>query len=193
MFELILGVRTVFSLRMLCLPFALLSLLSTGCVTSAAGPVAWAYDPRGEEYEIIGVVNGVWKYDIIENRERLEEFLTDRQKQDIEKLAQRYQVRVGVERSYFYGGSFVEIALLPEGWSYTTSAEPSAGNIVNPGDVVKVRAQKGRAVDYVIGIYRKCDDAAKPEELSEHGIGCFEVKTFSEDGYGGEKYYWSAF
>jgi hypothetical protein len=85
------------------------------------------------------------------------------------------------------------VVVLPEGWSYTTGSDIEGDNVVNIGDVVAIRAQKNRMVDYFTEIVRKCDQPPGEDERSEWDIGCQSVSGFDEEGYGGNRYYWMGF
>ncbi len=164
-----------------------------GCIISAAGPVYSLQIPRGEEQEIIGVVNGLWKYDVAENRRRLDKWLPKEGEEHLRQLGNRYQVRLGVKRSIVGGSAAAEVAILPEGWTFTTKANATIPTVVQPGDLVVIMSKKGRAVDKVIKLYRRCDESQKEKEKPELSIGCFEVKKFRHNGYGGKWYFWTAF
>ena len=170
-----------------------LVLCTSGCVFSPAGPIFLKSEGKGEEYELIGVVNGIWRYDEEQNHDRLRRFLPSEDATEIAELADRYQVRVGFKRGILGGGSAVDVALLPEGWTHTTTNNAKSETEVQPGDVVLALVQRGRLVDKVIAIHRRCDDAPTKEELKEHSIGCFEITDFGERGYGGKRYYFSVF
>ncbi len=170
----------------------LLTSVSAGCVSSAAGSVFLKTEGKGEERELIGVVNGLWRYDIEQNEKRLRKLLPSATDSEIQDKTKRYQVRVGIDKSFFMG-RVVEVALLPEGWSHTTKTDAKTAVEIQPGDVVVLLAQKGRLVDKVIAIHRRCNDAPTEEERPEHSIGCFEVTEFKDSGYGGKSYFFSAF
>ncbi len=172
------------------LPFILAQ--TAGCSRSASGTWFKISEPEGEEYEAIGVVNGLWEYDVDENRSRIEEFLPEERISNVDQAAELYQVRVGIKRGMF-GASATEVVLLPEGWSYTTDSSIEGGNVVNIGDVVAIRAQKNRMVDYFSEIVRKCNDSPSEDERPEWAIGCQSVSEFDEEGYGGNTYYWMGF
>jgi hypothetical protein len=86
-----------------------------------------------------------------------------------------------------------EVVVLPEGWSYTTTDKIEGDKVINIGDVVSIRARKNRMVDYLIKIVRKCNLPAKEDERPEWNIGCQSISEFDDDGYAGNKYYWTAF
>jgi len=175
--------------------FTVLSIILThagGCSLSATGTLYKRSEPEGEEFKAIGVVNGLWQYDVNQNRSRLKELLPEGTSTDIDQESKLYQVRVGIRRSML-NASATEVVILPEGWSYTTTSNIEGDNVVNIGDVVSIRAQKNRLVDYFIEIVRKCNEPPKEDERPEWNIGCQSISEFGEDGYGGNKYYWVAF
>ena len=165
---------------------------STGCSRSASGTLYKKSKPAGEEYELTGVVNGVWKYDVEQNKSRLEELLPEGTDIDIDRASTLHQVRVGIKRSAF-GSIATEVVILPEGWTYTTGGSTEGENVVNIGDVVTLRAQENRLVDYFIRIARKCDAPPGEDEKPEWNIGCQSVSEFHDNGYGGNKYFWTGF
>jgi hypothetical protein len=147
---------------------------------------------EGEEYELIGVVNGLWHYDPVTNLKRLKQLLPEADEVDLESQARRHQVRVGFERS-FWKGRFVDVATLPENWTYTLSPIADEATEVQPGDLVVVAVQKGRLVDRVLSVHRRCSEPQPEGEAEELGIGCFEIYEFDSRGYGGKKYFFTAF
>ena len=64
---------------------------------------------------------------------------------------------------------------------------------VNVGDVVAIRARQNRMVDDFLRIVRKCNEPPAANEPPEWDIGCQSVSEFGDDGYGGNKYYWTGF
>jgi hypothetical protein len=172
------------------LPFVLGQ--TTGCSMSASGTLYKTSEPEGEEYQAIGVVNGLWEYDLDENRSRLQELLPEDAVYDVDQAAELYQVRVGIKRSLF-GASATEVVVLPEGWSYTTESDVEGDNVVNIGDVVAIRAQQNRMVDYFTEIVRKCNQSPGEDERPEWDIGCQSISEFDEEGYGGNTYLWIGF
>ena len=170
--------------------FSLLQI--TGCSISANGTLYRSAEPEGEEYETIGVVNGLWEYDVNENRSRIEELLPEGTITNMDQLANLYQVRVGVKRGMF-SASASEVVILPDGWTYTTESDIEGDNVINVGDVVSIRAQKNRQVDYFTKIVRKCNETPDEGEKPEWDLGCQSVAEFDEDGFGGETYFWTGF
>ena len=158
----------------------------TGCVVSPSGAVFTKQKPEGEEYLTTGVVVGVWKYDIQENRERLQKLMPTEDLENITEFSERYQVRV---RTKYIPGIYqqaAEIVLLPKGWTYSLSAEPQVGSVVNLGDVVDIRARKRRHVDHLDSIRRKCNESPSEDERSDWELGCFGVDEFGWKGYAGK-------
>ncbi|MFO1394208.1 MAG: hypothetical protein U1F09_10655 [Steroidobacteraceae bacterium] len=139
-----------------------------------------------------GVVNGVWKYDTTANEKRLTGPYCEASAEDAAQLADRYQVRVGIDRGMFIG-EFSEVVLLPPGWSYSLDAVVNDGRTINVGDVVEVRLEPARGLRTVTGLVRKCDQAPLPDENPDWNIGCKRVEAFHKDGYGGETYYLTGF
>lgn len=172
--------------------FLLVAFLA-GCAASPAGPVYLI--PRrlpGPEEELVGVVNGLWRYSLPENQERLRrDHLFERS--EIQALADRHMVRVGISRGVLTG-RFAEYVLLPEGWRYSAIDVVDDGKTINVGDVVVLRAAKPRRTDYLIGIKRKCNAPPASGERPEWSIGCIPVTKFGKKtGYGGEQYVFSIF
>ena len=166
--------------------------LAGGCSLSTTGVIYNSSEPVGEEYETIGVVNGLWQHDADQNRSRLEKLLPEGTSTDLDEESKLYQVRVGIRRSMF-NALATEVVILPEGWSYTTTSDVEGDNVINIGDVVSIRAQKNRLVDYFIEIVRKCNEPPKEDERPEWNIGCQSISGFDEDGYAGNKHYWVGF
>ena len=171
---------------------AIIWLQIAGCSISANGTLYRSAEPEGEEYETVGVVNGLWEYDVDENRSRIEELLPEGTIIDIGELANLYQVRVGIERGMF-NASATEVVILPEGWIYTTESDVEGDKVINVGDVVSIRAQKNRMVDYFTKIVRKCNETPDEGERPEWNLGCQSIAEFDDDGYGGETYFWTGF
>ena len=169
-----------------------LCLFFAGCVSSPAGPVYTKSKGKGPEREMTGVVNGIYRYNQSENRDRLEKLLDIEDQQELDSLSSLYQVRVGFDRGILFGKS-VDVALLPKGWIHTTKPNADNQQTIQPGDVVLVSTQRGRLVDYVVSIKRRCDSPRPEGEKRELAIGCFEIQKFGKSGYGGKKYYFSAF
>jgi hypothetical protein len=163
-----------------------------GCSLSATGTIYKGSESVGEEFETTGVVNGLWQYDVEQNRSRLKELLPEDTSIDVDQEAKLYQVRVGIRRGML-NALATEVVVLPEGWSYTTTDKIEGDKVINIGDVVSIRARKNRMVDYLIKIVRKCNLPAKEDERPEWNIGCQSISEFDDDGYAGNKYYWTAF
>ena len=98
-------------------------------------------------------------------------------------------VRVGIKP----GSIWAEYAVLPDGWSHdaqTISADP---HVINVGDLIKLRVQRGRLFDFVIDSVRKCNAVPDPGEKKYWRIGCKTYAQFEPAGYAGEHYYWIPF
>jgi hypothetical protein len=167
------------------------SLFVVGCVAGAPTSIPF-YGSLGPEQELVGVVIGLWKLDTEKNRERLsrERSLTTA---EVEGLADRAQVRVGLRRSVIWG-QFSEVVVLPENWRFSTAAIVDDGVTVNVGDVVMIRGAKGRRIDFLDSIVRKCNAPPLPNEKWGFDLGCRQVDKFSErTGYGGQNYIFTVF
>ena len=81
---------------------------------------------------------------------------------------------------------FVEVAPLPEGWTYSLDKVIDDGRTVNVGDIVDIRTIIGGHVVPVIEIVRKCDAAPAPGENRDWQIGCKSYSSFNAKGYAGE-------
>lgn len=167
--------------------------LLTACVASPAGPTYRKTEGHGKEYELVGVVSGLWQYDQSENYARLRKYLPSLRDSELRNLAKLYQVRIGFKRRLIYGGKAAEVALLPEGWRHEGTPGTGDPAVVHPGDLVVALVQDGRLVDRVVSIYRRCDEESAVQDRPELDMGCFRVTEFGESGYGGKYYFWSAF
>jgi hypothetical protein len=107
-------------------------------------------------------------------------------------LADRYQVRVGINHSCFIA-TFAEVVVLPEGWSHNLYDVVDDGHTINIGDVVDAKSIVGTNINEVVSIVRKCDVPAVAGEKKEWSIGCKQFEGFDAKGYGGEKYYLCGF
>jgi hypothetical protein len=91
------------AMRLLLISLAtIVSLVLSGCINSPALPLgAGVYigDPgeRPEE-ELVGVVNGVWKYDPARARSLMEQYDSHLSEAEIATYSQRYMVRVGIKK-----------------------------------------------------------------------------------------------
>ncbi len=173
----------------------LIATLAAGLAAcSAANPLS--ISARGglhsETGEFRGVVNGLWRFDPNENRDRLEGYLTGASEDQVARLADRHQVRVGIDRSLFLGEAS-EVTILPEGWTYSMDRVVDNGRTINIGDVVQIRSEAGSSVEVLTGIVRKCDQPALPDENADWDIGCKFVDSFGRSGYAGETYFLTAF
>jgi hypothetical protein len=147
--------------------------------------------PENEELHR-GVVNGLWRYDPLENVKRLTGHLSGASSDDAQRLANHYQVRVGIDRSWWWG-TFSEVAVLPEGWTYSLDKVVDDGRTVNIGDVVEIRTDAGKTFETFVRIIRKCDQPPVSDENPDWSIGCKSVDAFRPDGYAGEVYYLTTF
>jgi hypothetical protein len=171
--------------------FAAVSLLGTGCVAGAPTAIRLPTS-LGPDQEIMGVVIGLWEVDMKRNRERLSQEPSLSTK-EIDDLTPRAQVRIGVRRGLFWG-RFAEVVVLPENWTFSTTAVINDGVTVNVGDVVLIRGAMGRRVDFLLSILRKCDASPMPLEGWGFDLGCRRVEEFNQrTGYGGEYYIFTVF
>jgi len=172
----------------------LLVFAMVGC--SAAVPFGIAtqtHAPKTDPDKIYrGVINGLWRYDAKENTERLQGPFCEADPLVAFELSDRYQVRVGIDRSWFIGESS-EVVVLPDGWAYSLDVVVSDGRTVNIGDVVEIYLQPSRGIRSVTAIVRKCDQSPLPNENKDWNIGCKSAGPFNSRGYAGEKYYLTAF
>lgn len=160
-------------------------LVLAGCVFSPAGSAYVRTKAWGDEKDIIGVVTGLWEYDEEQNLKRLRKYLPKEDDQILRSIANRYQVRVTFS-DWWISGITTEVAILPKGWSYTTSNDAVEKTVVQPGDLVVVSGRNGRFVDYVKSIERRCDGVKKAGEKRAWSVDCFEVDEFGKGGYGGK-------
>ncbi len=161
---------------------------------SAANPLAisWPGPTYTEPTVVRGVVNGLWQYDVSQNIHRLQGAYAGVSPVEVPALSARYQVRVGINRSAFvYEAS--EVAVLPEGWTYSLDTVTTDGRTINVGDVVELRGQVGTNLDHVVVLIRKCNSPPDPGERKDWNIGCKKIEHFDSRGYGGEKYYLTGF
>jgi hypothetical protein len=166
-----------------------------GCSSTAVplGIPVQRHAPQSDPDKLYrGVVNGLWRYDAAENIERLQGPFGETDPQDALQLSDRYQVRVGIDRSWFLG-EFSEVVVLPAGWTYSPDVVVSDGRTINIGDVVKVHLQPSRGIRSVTELVRKCDESPLPDENKDWNIGCRSAGTFNSRGYAGEKYYLTGF
>lgn len=161
---------------------------------SAANPLSISAPGglSGASSEYRGVVNGLWRFDPDENVDRLEGHLTRASADQAAGLADRHQVRVGIDRSLFLGKAS-EVTVLPEGWTYSMDRVVNDGRTINIGDVVQIRADAGSSIEVLTDIVRKCDQPALPDENPDWDIGCKFVESFGRSGYAGETYFLTAF
>lgn len=177
---------------------ASLLMLAVGVVTlagcSAANPLGIVVpDSTHQTQQIMrGVINGLWQFDPQQNAERLTGEFGGAGTGPAAEFANRYQVRVGIKRSWFLGQSS-EISVLPEGWTYSLDRVVDDGRTVNIGDVVDIRTEPGTRLESVVRIVRKCDRTPLPDESSDWDIGCKLEHHFGSNGYAGEVYVLTGF
>ncbi len=164
----------------------------TACTSANPLAISFPDSPYSDEKVSRGVVNGFWEYDPAKNEARLKGAFAKAGDELAKELANRHLVRVGINRSYFFGHS-LEIVALPEGWTYSLEEVVDDGRTINVGDVVDVRGHIGTGVESVIALVRKCSATPMPGENKDWSIGCKSIETFDASGYGGDKYYMSAF
>lgn len=143
--------------------------------------------PNQEPEAVVGVVNGVWKYDQTENAERMREWHSRTDEASIAGLSKRYQVRVGVRRNGPFG-DYSEVVVLPEGWSYSDVAVIDNGVTISVGDIVEIENRVGTNLEFLLKLVRKCSAAPVAGERPEWNIGCKAIHGYDERGYGGEHY-----
>jgi hypothetical protein len=182
----------------------LLAISLCSCAVSPANPLVDGFainpDPKGEERILRGVVNGLWKYDpetIGQKMAKYDEHLTP---EEISEYSTRYIVRVGVNRappvefiSPVVLGKWVEFVVLPAGWTHDLHTISSDPTVVNVGDVVDVRAQKGRYFDFLDTIVRQCGDTATAGENKDWDIGCKTYKDFDNRDFAGDYHFLRSF
>jgi hypothetical protein len=164
----------------------------TACSAGTPLTIALPSGVQKEEKVYRGVVNGLWRYDPKENTKRLTSSLGGASVADAQSLASRYQVRVGIDRSWWWG-KFSEVVALPEGWTYSLQNVVNDSRTVNIGDIVDIRTEAGKGFETLIRIVRKCDEQPEPDENHDWNIGCKSVDAFGSNGYAGEVYYLTVF
>lgn len=185
----------------------LIAVITTGCVTSPANP-GWYYQydkhPTGDEQILVGVVNGMYKFDPQWTRKQLDIYASDLSEEEREDLSTRYVIHVGYDRM-MAGVIFVplirgnlghkasEHVLLPQGWVADSAAISSDSEVINVGDLVRVRIQRGRFFDFVEGLVRKCGDKPASGEDEDWNLGCRTYQGYDSHGYAGEVYYFRPF
>ena len=174
------------------IPLALVFSMLGAC--TSANPLAISVPglKYKEEKVIRGVVNGLWQHDAQANSKRLQGAFVDATDFEAGLLAEQHQVRVGINRSYFIS-SFLEVVLLPKGWTYSVDEVVDDGHTINVGDVVDVQPRVGTKITSITAIVRKCNAPPVPDENKDWAIGCKRVEEFDSRGYGGQKYYLSGF
>lgn len=166
--------------------------LLNACTAANPLSITWAGETYKEEKITRGVVNGLWQHDYFQNLQRLQGAFAATNSERASGLGMRYQVRVGINRSVFIAEAS-EIAVLPEGWTYSLDTIIDDGRTINVGDVVELRGELGTKLDHVVVLVRKCNTPPLPGERKDWDIGCKTVKGFDNRGYGGEKYFVTGF
>lgn len=186
------------------LPLVVLgAVLASGCVTSPANQ-GWLYrydkHPTGDERILEGVVNGVYKLDPRRTRKLLDKYASDLPDAEREDLSTRYVIRVGYKRMaagtailpYIPGALRNEASdyvLLPQGWVADPFTISGDSRVINVGDLVRVRVQTRRLIDYFDGFVRKCSDKPASGENKDWNLGCRTYRRYDSSGYAGEKYF----
>jgi hypothetical protein len=174
----------------------ILTICLSGCATSPANPLI-AYgtfaDPKGEERVLRGVINGLWKYDPDKSRLKMAKYDEHLTPEELSEYSTRYIVKVGFDRAPPFEilspvalGKWAEFVVLPAGWTHdlqTVSADPK---VVNVGDIVDVRAQKGRYFDFLVTLVRQCGDPVVPGEDKDWNIGCKTFEKYDKGGFAGD-------
>jgi hypothetical protein len=154
------------------------------------GPPAKSIGESGVE-SVTGVVNGLWQCDTEQNSKRLAGMFVRATPTEIPSLANRCQVRVGIDKAVV--GESREIVVLPEAWRYSLDAVIDDGRTVNLGDVVVVTRHAESRLSSLDRIERKCSAPAAPTENKDWNIGCKSAERFDSRGYAGERYFWLGF
>ena len=157
-------------------------------------------DPKGEESVLRGVVNGLWKYDPETFGPKIAKFDEHLTPEEISEYSARYIVRVGIDRappidfiSPVPLGKWAEFVVLPAGWTHdlqTISADPK---VINVGDIVDIRVQKGRYFDFLDAVVRQCGDPVVPDENRDWNIGCKTFKKFDSQGFAGDYHFFRTY
>ncbi|MDJ0910533.1 MAG: hypothetical protein QNI99_15145 [Woeseiaceae bacterium] len=175
----------------------------SACATSPGNASLGYYSraPSGEEEFLLGVVNGVYRYNPEETLADMTKYGGHLSAEEISEQSQRYIVRVGINRATGFGSilPFVDdprwsdYVVLPQGWSHDPFAISEDPNVINVGDVVEVSVVKGRRYDYVIRLLRQCNESPDEEENPDWNIGCITYDEYNDIGYAGEFYFWQPF
>jgi hypothetical protein len=166
--------------------------LLNACTPANPLSTTWSGETYKEETVTRGVVNGLWQHDYSQNLQRLQGAFARTSSGRASDLGMRYQVRVGINRSVFIA-EVSEVAVLPDGWTYSLDTIIDDGRTINVGDVVDLRGELGTNLNHVVVLVRKCNTPPLPGERKDWDIGCKTVKGFDARGYGGEKYFVTAF
>lgn len=162
------------------------------CTPATPLGITLAGPAKDTEETVRGVVNGYWQYDPQRNADRLRSTWGKADETQVAALANRYLVRMGIDRSYMFG-RFAGLVVLPDGWTYSLTEVIDDGRTINIGDVVDTRTIVGTNLVEITAIVRKCNAAVTPGENKDWIIGCIEVDGFDSFGYAGKRYYLSIF
>lgn len=180
-----------------------------GCTVDPANPGFLALNtetkrpPTKPERIVEGVVNGLWEYKPDWTRAQLQRHMPYLSAEEVAEYSQRYVVRVGIDRAVVIPLPITVLqseastyVLLPAGWSHSLTSKSTDPKVINVGDVVRVRIQPGRWVDFVEDRVRKCDAPVAPSENHDWNIGCKTYKKYAKwghTGYAGVRYFLTSF
>lgn len=171
---------------------SVVAVAQSGC--SAGAPLVIDHDEVATQVRSFrGVVNGLWRFDQDENAGRLLKGYLPAESAAMmaPALAERHQVRVGIDRGVI--GKFSDVSVLPVGWTHSLDKVVDDGRTVNIGDVVDIQTVIGTKITTVVAIARKCDRAPLAGENPDWNIGCKLAYQFGANGYAGSKYYLTVF
>lgn len=182
----------------------LLASLASGCATSPGSPLVGYtlnQEPFGDESVIRGVVNGIYEYSPQKTEQsmaKLDEHLLPEQ---INLYSKRRLVRVGINRAHplmvispiIFGFRFSDFVILPEEWSHDFQSVSNDPHIINVGDIIDIRIQRGRYYDYAVSLVRQCFEEPLDDENPDWAIGCKTYEGYDKQGYAGEKYVFRPF
>lgn len=168
------------------------AVLLSGCSAGAPLVIATPDPVQTEEKVILGVVNGLWRYEPGQNVDRLTKMAVGASEREAAEFSDRYQVRVGIDRGILVA-KFVEVVPLPDGWTHSLDSVIDDGQTVNVGDVVEIRTSIGSRIIPLVRIVRKCDEAPLPGENRDWRFGCKTYDSFRSNGYAGEVYVLTGF
>ena len=184
----------------------ILILTLSGCTSSSGAPGIYYLpgvnpSPEGDEEIVRGVVNGIYNYNPEKTRRVMIKFDEHLQPEEIERLSQQYVVRVGIDRAppivaispIYFGFRFSDNVILPEGWTSDPHTISEERNVINVGDVVDIRTQKGRAFDYAVSLVRKCFEPPAKDENPDWDLGCKTYEKYNSKDYAGEQYFFRPF